>query len=465
MSDYKIYKGMSPLSFRTYDIRGVVGEDFTPDSIYTLGLAIGSEAQDRGQKKIIIGRDGRLSGPELLKALSAGLRVSGMDVINLGEVTTPSLYYATNVLEAHSGIMLTGSHNPPNFNGIKTVLDGVTICEGAIQDFYKRIQDEKFHQGAGGEEFVDILERYAQDILARTELQKPLKIVIDCGNGVGGKVAPQLFRDLGCEVVELFCDVDGNFPNHHPDPLIAKNLEDLIKEVKANNADIGLAFDGDADRLGMVTDTGEIIWPDRVLILFARDILPQHQGEKILFDVKCTKRLPVAIKEAGGEPEMVRTGHALLKARIKETNAPLGGELSGHTVFNGWPGLDDGIYSGAQLLRIISADDRKVSEVFAAIPNSVNTPELHLPMGDEVKYQFMQKFIAHAKAQFADGEVSTIDGLRVDFADGFGLVRPSNTTPNILLRFEGFTKEALERIKEQFRIQLLAVDSGLSLPF
>lgn len=464
MPNYKIINNLPITIFRTYDIRGVVDNELTPDAVYTLGLALGSEAQDRGQNKVIVGRDGRLSGPALLAALVAGLTASGCDVINLGEVTTPILYYATNVLDTQSGIMLTGSHNPPNYNGIKIVLGGITLCEDAIQDLYKRIKNNNFHTGSGKEEPQDLINQYIKRIVTDIKLKRPLKVVIDCGNGVGGKVAPTLFKKLGCDVIELFCEVDGTFPNHHPDPLVAENLDDIITAVKQNNADIGLAFDGDADRVGVVTNTGEIIWPDRQMILFMRDILPRHPGAHIPFDVKCTSHLASEITKLGGIPEMGRTGHALLKARVKELNAPMGGELSGHFFFQErWYGFDDGIYAGARLLEILAKDPRPSSEIFATIPDSINTPELKMPISDETKYAFMQQFLKQAK--FPNAKINTVDGIRVDFADGFGLMRPSNTTPSIIFRFEGETQTALDRIKNMFKTQLLTIDNKLDLPF
>lgn len=464
MTEYNICNNVLNSIFRTYDIRGIVDQSLTPDIVYTIGLAIGSEAIDQQQNKVIIGRDGRLSGPEFLKALAAGLKQSGCEVINIGEVTSPILYYATNVLDTKSGVMITGSHNPPDYNGIKIMLNGVTLCEDTIQNLYRRIVANDFHSGSGQEQQVAIIDQYIERIVSDIHLTRPLKVVIDCGNGVGGLVAPKLFKELGCEVIELFCEVDGTFPNHHPDPLIVDNLQDMIKEVKQQQADLGLAFDGDADRVGMVTNKGEIIWPDRQMILFIRDILPRHPGAHIPFDVKCTQHLAKEIEKSGGIPEMTRTGHALLKAKVKELNAPIGGELSGHIFFaERWYGFDDGIYAAARLLEILAKDSRTSNEIFADIPNSANTPELKLAMADDKKFQFMEKFIATAK--FPEAKITTIDGIRIDFADGFGLVRPSNTTPAIILRFEGETEKALERIKNIFREQLLKTDENLKLPF
>ena len=464
MTKYNIYNNVLASIFRTYDIRGIVDKSLTQDIIYTIGLAIGSEARDRGENKVIIGRDGRLSGPKFLKALASGLKQSGCDVINIGEVISPILYYATAVLDTKSGVMITGSHNPPDYNGIKIIIGGVTLCEGAIQDLYRRIVTNNFHFGSGKEKRINIIGQYVKRIVSDVKLARPLKVVIDCGNGVGGKVAPKVFKKLGCKVIELFCKVDGTFPNHHPDPQVEENLRNIIATVKSRHADIGLAFDGDADRLGIVTNKGENIWPDRQMILLIRDILQRHPGARIPFDVKCTQHLAREIKKSGGKPEMVRTGHALLKAKMKELNAPIGGELSGHIFFKErWYGFDDGVYSAARLLEILSKDPRSSSEVFAEIPNSVNTPELKLAMPDDEKYEFMKRFIVRAK--FPEANITTIDGIRVDFNDGFGLVRASNTTPCIIFRFEGETQKALQRIKRIFKQQLLEMDKNLVLPF
>ena len=464
MTEYKLTKDINVDMFRAYDIRGIADKDLTADAVYSIGLAIGSEAQDKGQSKVVIARDGRLSGPKLLAALSAGLRDSGCDVINLGAVTTPMLYYGASVLDTRSGVVLTGSHNPPDYNGIKIVIDGVTYSEDAIKDFYRRIQEDDVRTGKGQEQEFDIVDQYIDRVVSDIKLERSLKIVIDCGNGIGGNIAPTIFKKLGCEVIELFSEVDGNFPNHIADPSVAENLNDIIAAVKQHHADVGLAFDGDADRLGMVTDKGEIIWPDRILIFFVRDILPRHPGANITYDIKCSRNLATEITKSGGVPVIGRTGHALIKARIKQLKTPVAGELSGHFFFSErWYGFDDGIYSGARLLEMLSKDSRTSSEIFADIPDSLNTPELKLQIADDVKYDFMEKFVKASK--FPDAEVNTIDGIRVDFADGFGLMRPSNTTPAITFRFEGDSQEALERIIALFKDQLLALDSTLKLPF
>jgi phosphomannomutase/phosphoglucomutase len=464
MAEYKVDKSIPASIFRAYDIRGIVDKTLTVDGVYSIGLSIGSEALEKGQTKVAIGRDGRLSGKKFIQAMSAGLRDAGCDVINIGEVTSPILYYATHVLDTKSGVMITGSHNPPDYNGIKIVIDGKTYCEQAIQDLYQRIQKNNFKQGQGTEKEVDLLEQYITRIVTDIKLAKPLRVVVDCGNGVGGKIAPKLFRQLGCEVIELFCEVDGTFPNHHPDPSIPENMQDLIKTVREQKADIGLAFDGDADRLGVVTNKGEMIWPDRQIILFAKDILSRNPGAPIIFDVKCTTHLAKEIEKSGGKPLMIQTGHAILKSRLQEIKGPFAGEFSGHIFFKErWYGFDDGIYAGARLLEIIAKDGRSSSEIFDEIPNSLNTPELKIQVTDENKYTIMQGFIAQAK--FPGGKITTIDGIRVDYPDGFGLLRASNTTPMLITRFEGENKPALEKIQKLFHDELMVFDKTLKLPF
>ncbi len=451
--------------FRAYDIRGAVDPaGLTPDFAYAVGLAVGSEARERGQHAIIVGRDGRLSGPVLTSALIQGLQNTGLEVINIGMVATPVLYFATNRLATTSGVMVTASHNPGNHNGFKIVLDGKTLTDGGIQAIQKRIREQRFVHGSGRETFAEVIPDYERYIVDHIRLERPLKVVVDCGNGVASEIAPNLYRQLGCQVEELFCEVDGRFPNHHPDPTIPENLTALIETVKRTNADIGFAFDGDADRLGIVTDEGNIIWPDRQMILFSIDLLSRLPGSDIIFDVKCTRHLPEAIKQHGGNPVMWRTGHSVLKAKLFEMNAPLAGEMSGHIFFKDeWFGFDDGIYVGARLLQILSRDKRRVSEVFADLPNSVNTPELKVPMKEESKKSFMQRLIN--EADFGNAEVITIDGLRVEFPNGWGLIRPSNTSPYLTLRFEADTEAGLKRIQEIFRQQLLKLDPQLLLPF
>lgn len=462
---YSVPKEIPRDVFRTYDIRGEAGErGITPDVAYTVGLAIGSEAQEQDIHSIIVGRDGRLTGPELKKALMTGLTETGIDIIDAGTVPTPLVYFATNHLLTHSGVMLTASHNPANHNGFKIVLNGMTLSTGGVQEIYQRIIDHRFVKGSGSVLQYDIVSDYVDFILKQIQLKKPLKVVIDCGNGIAGALVPNLYRQLGCEVIELFCEVDGRFPNHHPDPTVPKNLDAIIATVKKEKADIGLAFDGDADRIGVVTNKGEIIWPDRQMILFSQDVLSRNPGAKIVFDVKCTSLLPKMIREHGGQPIMYRTGHSVLKAKMIKEGAILAGEMSGHIFFKeDWFGFDDGIYVGVRLLKILSNDDRSSSEIFSALPNSINTPELKLPMPEENKTSFMQSLLNDA--DFGDAECITIDGLRVEFPYGWGLVRPSNTSPYLIMRFEADTETHLSEIKNLFRQELLKINSTLKLPY
>lgn len=451
--------------FRAYDIRGPAGAGaLTPDLAYRIGRAVGSEARQLEQTDIIVGRDGRLSSPTLATALIAGLRDSGLNVLFIGMVPTPLLYFATNRLSACSGVMVTASHNPADHNGFKIVLRGKTLTTEDIQALKQRIVSQRFVQGAGDYKEIDIIDDYMDYVTTHIKLARPLKVVVDCGNGVAGNIVPTLYRRLGCEVIELYCDVDGRFPNHHPDPTVPENLSDVIEKVKSSGADIGLAFDGDADRLGIVTNKGEIIWPDRQMMLFATDLLSRLPGSDIIFDVKCSRNLPKIIREHGGNPIMWRTGHSVLKAKLFAMDGPLAGEMSGHIFFRDeWFGFDDGIYVGARLLRILAHDPRTSSEIFATLPDSVNTPELKLPMAEEHKKSFMERLLK--EADFGEAEIITIDGLRVEFTDGWGLIRPSNTSPYLILRFEADSAAGLERIKELFRAQLLKLDKQLKLPF
>ncbi|MCB1828332.1 MAG: phosphomannomutase/phosphoglucomutase, partial [Coxiellaceae bacterium] len=401
---------------------------------------------------------------ELKKALVTGLLETGVDVIDVGVVPTPLVYFATNRLSTNSGVMVTASHNPASHNGFKIVLNGRTVSTDGVQGIYQRIVDQRFVKGAGSMSSHDITSDYIAFVSQQIHLAKKLKVVVDCGNGIAGELVPSLYQRLGCEVVPLFCEVDGRFPNHHPDPTVPKNLEALIAAVKKEKADIGLAFDGDADRIGVVTNKGEIIWPDRQMMLFSQDVLSRNPGAKIVFDVKCTNLLPKIICESGGEPIMYRTGHSVLKAKMIEVGAVLAGEMSGHIFFKeDWFGFDDGIYVGARLLKILSQEDRSMSEIFSALPNSVNTPELKLPMAEENKKAFMQALLENG--DFDGAERITIDGLRVEFPFGWGLVRPSNTSPYLILRFEADTPEHLGEIKNLFREQLLKIDSSVALPY
>jgi phosphomannomutase/phosphoglucomutase len=451
--------------FRAYDIRGPVeATGLTADLSYAIGLAFASEAREKQQTVVAVGRDGRLSGPELTQALMRGICDAGIDILDIGMVPTPLLYFATNRLATTSGVMVTASHNPGNHNGFKIVLCGKTLTTDEIRALRERIVQQRFTQGHGKITSVDIIEDYEKYVTDRIHLSRPLKVVVDCGNGIAGNIVPNLYRKLGCEVIELFCDVDGRFPNHHPDPTVPENLTTLIDTVKKTQADIGLGFDGDADRLGMVTDLGEIIWPDRQMMLFAKDVLSHQPGADIIFDVKCSRHLPAIIAQYGGNPIMWRTGHSILKAKLFELDAALAGEMSGHIFFKDeWFGFDDGIYVGARLLRILSQQTRKVSQVFAELPNSVNTPELKLPMAEDRKQAFMQQLIS--QGDFSGAKLITIDGVRVEFPDGWGLIRPSNTSPYLILRFEADTKAGLEKIKHLFSQQLLKIDPRLQLPF
>ena len=452
--------------FRAYDIRGVLGKTLTAQIAREIGRAIGSEAQHRGLKEIAVGRDGRLSGPELAGALIEGLRGSGCDVIDIGAAPTPVLYFATYHLNIGSGVSVTGSHNPPDYNGFKIVLGGETLSEGAIQDLYARISEGRYTSGNGGLQRMDISRDYIGRITDDVQVEHKLKVVVDSGNGIAGAVAPQVLEGIGCEVLPLFCDVDGTFPNHHPDPSDPHNLKDLILSVKQVNADIGIAFDGDGDRLGVVTADGEMIFPDRLLMLFAKDVLTRNPGATIIYDVKCTGKLQPWILQAGGSPIMWRTGHSLIKAKMRETEAELAGEMSGHFFFRErWYGFDDGIYAAARLLEILAADPegRTPQQVLAALPKGVSTPELKIPLQEGEHYAFIEKF--QQAAQFDGARVTTIDGVRADWPDGWGLVRASNTTPVLVLRFDADNDQVLLRIQDVFRQQLLAVDKNLKLPF
>ncbi len=461
----KSVSSLDPSIFRTYDIRGIVGQSLTEESIFLIGKAIGSLIQERGENEVAVGRDGRLSSPLLIKPLCAGIQSTGCDVIDVGMVPTPLLYYAAYVFETHSGVMLTGSHNPSDYNGVKIVVRGSALSEEAIKALYQCIIHKHFYQGVGSYYALDVAERYINHVVRDVQLARPLNIVIDAGNGVTGAIAPRLFNALGCQVYELFCEVDGRFPHHHPDPSSANNLQDLIRVVREKRADIGLAFDGDGDRLGVVTSEGTIILPDRLLMLFARSLLANHPHAKIIFDVKCTNNLATLIRSLGGDPIMWKTGHSLIKAKIAETQALLAGEMSGHVFFKDrWYGFDDALYAGARLLEIIAQQDQNSEQLFSSIPTSISTPELKIAVTDEEKFQLMQQLIAHA--HFADAEdINTIDGLRVSFPEGWGLVRPSNTTPNLILRFEANDEMMLKKIQYIFRDWILSVRADLKLPF
>ncbi|WP_197020068.1 phosphomannomutase/phosphoglucomutase [Zestomonas thermotolerans] len=465
MADDAITPPKLPASiFRAYDIRGVVGDTLTRETAYWIGRAVGSESLARGEPCVAVGRDGRLSGPELVQALIQGLVDTGCQVSDIGMVPTPALYYATHVLEGKSGVMLTGSHNPPDYNGFKIMIAGDTLANEQIQALRQRIEHNDLVSGVGSVEQVDILERYFKQIRDDIALAKPLRVVVDCGNGVAGVIAPRLIESLGCKVIPLYCEVDGTFPNHHPDPGKPENLQDLIAKVREEQADLGLAFDGDGDRVGVVTNEGTIIYPDRLMMLFAKDVVSRNPGADVIFDVKCTRRLGALISGYGGRPVMWKTGHSLIKKKMKETGALLAGEMSGHIFFKErWFGFDDGIYSAARLLEILSLDKRDAEHVFSAFPVDVSTPEINIQVTEESKFRIIER-LQHS-GEWGEGSVTTLDGVRVDYPKGWGLVRASNTTPVLVLRFEGDTQAELERIRELFRTQLLAVDPSLNLPF
>lgn len=458
---------IDPAIFRAYDIRGIAGRTLTPEAVTAIAQAFAAEAAARHQQTVVIGRDGRLSGPELLAALRDGLVAGGMHVIDIGMVPTPVLYCATVALRTGTGIMLTGSHNPPEYNGLKMMIAGETLAGEAIQRLRERIEQEQLAHGKGSASTRDdFIETYLQRVFEDIHPAHSLRIGIDCGNGVTGIVAPRLYEGLGCEVHALYTEVDGRFPNHHPDPSKPSNLQPLIDLVRREKLDVGLAFDGDGDRLGVIDNGGHIIWPDRQMILFARAVLAEHPGARIVYDVKCSSHLTRAIEEAGGRGEMWKTGHSFIKGRMREIDARLGGEMSGHIFFRDrWPGFDDGLYAGARLLELLATDRRRTSAVFAELPDSVNTPELNVEFPEDgAHFDFMQRF--GEQARFDDARsIIRIDGVRVDYPDGWGLARPSNTTPVVVTRFEADSEGALERIQSAFREQMLAVEPGLELPF
>jgi phosphomannomutase len=432
--------------FKAYDIRGVTPTALNEGVAEALGLAFGTRALQLGEKTVAVGRDGRLSGPALSAALIRGLVAAGVDVIDIGLATTPMLYFAAATL-CNSGIQVTGSHNPRDYNGFKMVLAGRAIYGDDIQALRKVMEAETHQRADGGRvRLINVSAAYKDRIVSDAKLARPMKLVVDCGNGVAGASAPAIFRALGCEVIELFSEVDGNFPNHHPDPSKPENLQDVIRTLRETDAELGLAFDGDGDRLGIVTKDGQTIYPDRQMILFAEDVLSRVPGGDIVFDVKCSQRLAPAIEAAGGKPHIYKTGHSLIKARMKELDSPLGGEMSGHIFFKErWFGFDDGTYAGARLLEILSRSPN-ASDVLNALPTSFSTPELNVACAEGEPHAVVDKLVALAKFD-APAKLSTIDGVRVDWPDGFGLIRASNTTPVLVLRFEGQTTEALHRIE------------------
>ncbi|MFP5420159.1 MAG: phosphomannomutase/phosphoglucomutase [Gammaproteobacteria bacterium] len=450
--------------FRAYDIRGVVGRTLNAETAYWIGRAIGSQSLAQGEPNIAVGRDGRLSGPELAQQLIQGLLDCGCNVSDVGMVPTPVVYYAGHILTGKSAVMLTGSHNPRDYNGFKIVIAGDTLANEQIQALKARIDNNDLASGVGTVEQVDVLERYFKQIRDDIAMAKPMRVVVDCGNGVAGVIAPQLIEALGCSVIPLYCEVDGNFPNHHPDPGKPENLADLIAKVKSEKADIGLAFDGDGDRVGVVTNTGTVVYPDRLLMLFAKDVVSRNPGADIIFDVKCTRRLTPLISGYGGRPVMWKTGHSLIKKKMKETGALLAGEMSGHIFFKErWFGFDDGIYAAARLLEILSQDRRDAEHVFSAFPNDIATPEINIQVTEQSKFSIIERL--QRDGVWGEGNITNLDGVRVDYPKGWGLVRASNTTPVLVLRFEAETEEELERIKEVFRAQLYSTVPDLDLPF
>jgi len=450
--------------FKAYDIRGVVDKSLTEQTVKSIGQVLGSIALEQNIHRMVVGRDGRLSGPRLQAVLMQGVAASGCDVIDIGMVPTPLVYFAAQHFGSGSGLALTGSHNPPDYNGIKMMIGGETLAAEAIQVIRQRILEKNMRQGCGEIRQESIVDRYMTRILDDVKITRTMRIVMDCGNGVAGAVAPQLFRSLGCDLIELFSEVDGHFPNHHPDPSQPENLQDLIAKVQSSGAELGIAFDGDGDRLGVVTPDGSIIWSDRQMMLFARDVLKRQPGAEIIYDVKCSQQLHKVIEQAGGKATMSRTGHSFIKKALRVSGAALAGEMSGHIFFSErWYGFDDGLYTGCRLMELLSRAECTPQEVFAALPDTINTPELRIHFAEGDHHAFMKRLAA--VADFPSGKVSLIDGIRVDFATGFGLVRASNTTPILVLRFESQTQQGLEIIMQQFRALFARVDPELVLPF
>ncbi|MFZ4699499.1 MAG: phosphomannomutase/phosphoglucomutase [Candidatus Methylumidiphilus sp.] len=455
---------VSPGIFRANDIRGILGETINSDVVYAIGLAIGSEMNERGENFIAVGHDGRLSSPELCKSVCKGLTDTGRTVINIGPVPTPLMYFATHTLNAQSGVIVTGSHNPPNYNGLKIVLGGDSLSSADIQNLRIRIENGNFSAGKGRMNAYNLLPEYIERVVGDTQLGRPLKIVMDCGNGSTGNVAPKLIRSLGCEVIELYCEVDGRFPNHHPDPGNPENLQALIKTVLKTGADLGIAYDGDGDRLGMVDSSGKIIWPDRQLMVLSADVLSREPGADIIYDVKCTRNLPSQIVKNGGRPILAKSGHASMAAKLKETGAMLAGEMSGHIFYQErWYGFDDAVYASTRMIEILSNAAETSAEMFAKLPDSINTPEMGVLLEEGENISIMAKLLAFA--DFSDARITDIDGLRVDFLEGWGLVRASNTLPALTFRFEADNEKALDHIQEQFRDLILAVKPDIKLPF
>ncbi|MGK2925441.1 MAG: phosphomannomutase/phosphoglucomutase [Lysobacterales bacterium] len=455
---------LRPEIFRAYDIRGVINETLDSGVARSVGQAVGTLALEKNAGPVVVARDGRLSGPYLMEGMIDGILASGCDVLDIGAVPTGVLYFAAHELAAGSGVVITGSHNPPDYNGFKIMVAGDTLYGDGIKDIYLRITEGRLAEGEGDMTQRNVVPDYIEKIASDIQIERPLKVVIDCGNGIGGVCAADTLRAIGAEVLPLFDEVDGTFPNHHPDPSDPENLKDLIESVRLMDADLGLALDGDADRLGVVTLAGNIIYPDRVMMLLAMDVLDRVPGATIIYDVKCTGHLPQVIREAGGVPMMYKTGHSLIKAKMKEIGSPFAGEMSGHFFFKErWYGVDDGIYSAARLLEILGSTDTPPEAILNALPSSYSTPELKVQMQEGENHAFIEQF--KSAAHFDGAQISTIDGLRADFSDGWGLVRASNTTPILVVRFDAETEEALGRIKATFRSQMLALKPDLELPF
>ena len=445
--------------FRANDIRGIAYEDLTEEVVQSLGRALGSEAIDRNIQKFIIGRDGRLSSPEIFDWLSSGIMSTGCNVIDIGIVTSPMFYHSTYELNSSSGVVITGSHNPGNYNGFKIVFNNHSTSSEEILNLKQRILEENFREGKGASKKEDIKESYINRILESVNLNKNLNISIDCGNGAAGVIAKDVYERLGCNVIELYGELDGSFPNHHPDPSKLENMEDLIKSVKENDSVVGLAFDGDADRLGVISPKGEMIFPDRQMIMFSRQVIQSSPNAKIVFDVKCSKLLSDEIEKLKGKPLICKTGHTFIKQKIRETDALLGGEMSGHIFFNDrWPGFDDGIYAGARMLEIIANSEQE--DLFVTVPNMLSTPEINIPAADEEKFQIVKTFIENSN--FNDAKIVSIDGIRVEFEKGWGLLRPSNTSPCLVLRFEAETNDDLNKIKEIFYLGLKSIKPNIN---
>ena len=447
--------------FREYDIRGTVPEQLNNGSIDLIANAIAVKCHDEGVSELALGRDGRLSGADIMSNLSSSLQSRGISILNVGLVTSPLLYFAAKKIDSKSGVMITGSHNPKNYNGFKVVINDSPVSGLELLNFVHiklpdiKITTQEIHQ-------TNLMSSYIEEVCAQTTCSKQMKVVVDCGNGSAGEIAPKLIRALGHEVIELFCEIDGNFPNHHPDPGKPENLNDLIEAVHQSNADLGIAFDGDGDRLGVVSNLGEIIFPDQLLMIFAQDVLSRNKGAQIIFDVKCSNLLVKTIEEAGGEPYMSATGHFHIKHALKKSGAPLAGEMSGHIFFNDeWYGFDDAHYSAFRLIEIIAQMNENLSSIFGNLPKAFSTPEINIEVEESQKFKIVNEFIENAK--FLEGKKITIDGLRVDFIDGWGLLRASNTTPKLVLRFEAKTSERLDEIQKLFLDQLKQIDESIEI--